>query len=98
MSDEVITNLVIPKALSNLDEEFLVDHNKLQHTLKKKIFSLCYHGHLPRKFLNLEKKTPPFVSCIIGRLQRLVWRNNWLNKSNIRKHTQDKPGKKVSTD
>ena len=60
------------KTLSNLEEEYLEYHDKLQHTPHADIFNLCRYGHLPRKCLKLEKKHPPYASCIIGNLQRLA--------------------------
>ena len=43
------------KTLSNLEEEYLEYHDKLQHTPHADIFNLCRYGHLPRKCLKLEK-------------------------------------------
>ena len=95
---EDIENIIHPKALERLEEEYLHTHNRLQQMPPSEMFTLCDHNHLPKIFLRLKIKPPPFMSCILGKIKRRARRNKEKNNKTICKSSHSKPGKCTSID
>ena len=68
--EEKIYNIMFPKVLSLLQQEFKSCHDKLSHLHSKSMFSLAKFGVLPSRSLDLKYDVPLCVSCMLGTTRR----------------------------
>ena len=97
ISEEQAQHVALPKKFSPLKQRFLIWHKRLNHFPKKNIFQLVDQGILPSEFAQLKADIPLYDSCIYGKSHSKAWLIR-VKKSEIRKYTNNAPGKGTSTD
>jgi hypothetical protein len=68
--DDVSMNSAEIQRLYDLQDEFLLWHEKLNHISYSKMMNLAQHGFLPKKFLKLRSSLPPCGVCLFGQAKK----------------------------
>jgi len=97
LDEETIEALLSPPLNSKLHTEFMAWHSRLGHLSFTKMFSMCEHGQLPRRFLNLRSQKLICPSCVFGQCRRRPWRTKG-KPGSLRNDKASKAGDRVSID
>jgi hypothetical protein len=95
--DDVSMNSAEIQRLYDLQDEFLLWHEKLNHISYSKMMNLAQHGFLPKKFLKLRSSLPPCGVCLFGQAKKRSWRTK-AHPRTIRDEKDTKPGAGTSVD
>ena len=98
LDEDAIRDIMNPRTLTPLEQEFMDTHHSLQHAPYKEMFRLAEFGHLPKRFLRLKKKPPICASCIFSSMKRKAWKRNHERSTTVRKLEHNRPGKGTSVD
>ena len=98
LDTEAIQQLMHPRTLTPLEQEFMDSHHSLQHAPYTEMFRLAEFGHLPKRFLRLKKKPPMCASCIFSSMKRKAWKRGHERSTTVRKLEHNRPGKGTSID
>jgi hypothetical protein len=84
-------------SISDLQDEFLLWHERLNHLPFSKMLNLSVHGFLPGKFQKLKQHLPPCGVCLFGKAKKRPWRKK-SKPGAIRDSHDDIPGAGTSVD
>ncbi|KAL7496856.1 hypothetical protein ACHAWT_005049 [Skeletonema menzelii] len=96
VTQEELKELVYPRQLSPVQQEFLSWHNRLFHMPFSQMYKLAKLGFLPKRFLKCTNML--CISCQFGKAHRRPWRTKGTTSSGIRKKTEKRPGDGTSVD
>ena len=96
ISPEELKELVYPRQLSPVQQEFLSWHNRLFHMPFGQMYKLAKLGILPKRFMKCTNML--CISCQFGKAHRRPWRTSSKPGGSIRKWNQKKPGDGTSVD
>ena len=101
LSDQDLASILKPRLLNPADQSFIDMHHHLFYLPYSIMFWLLKAGLLPKHFLRLKDRPPPYASCIFGAQHRKNWRmqsSRHGRKSELRKEDLTKPGQCVGVD
>ena len=81
---ENIENIMLPKPISRLEEEYIDKDSFLQYMPSSEMFTVYENIYLPKIFSKLKVKPIPCMSCIIDKLQHYVWCHTGYNNKSIK--------------
>ena len=95
--NDTSTDHIAIQRLYDLQDEFLLWHEKLNHIPFSKMMNLAQRGFLPKKFLKLKSSLPPCGVCLFGQAKKRSWRTK-AHPRTIRDDKDTKPGAGTSVD